>query len=156
MLLNFDQNFSGLNFAKMQHFSFFWKLLEKGTVKVRKLKIVRKFKETSSKVKKRNQILSSTQILFCNQRKEKRKNICNQGEGNLDGPLQVSSQPAARRIEGNNMTLSSFPESVASLGARFSAADGDGVTAVDREKHAQERESRAVHLTQAMFFLTQT
>ena len=74
-------------------------------------------------------------------------NDSSSGEDNVVGALQVSSQPAARRTEGNNITLSSFPESVASLGARFSAADGDGVTAVDREKHTQERESRAVYLT---------
>ena len=69
------------------------------------------------------------------------------GEDNLDGFIQDYSQPAARMTQEKNMIFSSFPESVASLGARFSAEDGE-VTSVDREKHAQERESRTVHFTQ--------
>ena len=61
------------------------------------------------------------------------------GEDNVVGTLQVSSQPAARRAQEQDLASSSFVESVASSGARFSAQDDDGVTSVDPEKHAQER-----------------
>ena len=58
----------------------------------------------------------------------------------MAGAVQVSSQPAARRTQDKDLTSSSFVESVASKSGRFAAEDDDGITSVNREKHAQERE----------------
>ena len=61
------------------------------------------------------------------------------GEDSVAGALQVSSQPAARRSQDQDLTSSFFVESVALSGSRFLAEGDDGVSSVDREKQAQER-----------------
>ena len=61
------------------------------------------------------------------------------GEDNVVGALQVSSQPAARWTQDQNLTSSSVVERVASAGARFSAEDDDAITSLDPEKYALQR-----------------
>ena len=59
------------------------------------------------------------------------------GSDSVVGPLQVSSQPAARRAQDQDLTSSSFVESVALSGSRFSAGGADGVSSVGRGKQEQ-------------------